>query len=735
MALVPTQQSLVFHHDAISLAVSVAFIAVVLALAIAAARRARFRPAICALESLRVLIATAIAVTLNQPEWLEQYIPEARPALLLLRDASGSMATSDLPHPDGRAEGRSRDEVARSMVDSASWEPLKKDFDLHQTTFSSGLTNPAEGTDINDALANALESYPHLKGVVLLSDGDWNTGNPPAQEAVRYRMRGVPVFAVPIGSSSRLPDIVLSGFDAPAFAIAGKPLRIPFTIESTLPRDEDLVVEMKTDTGEVVSQPIRLSAMGRVQDAITWKPTKEGAFKLTLTVPPGAGERILTNNSAEAPIAVRKERLRVLIIETLPRWEFRYLRNALERDPGVQVECLLFHPDLGKPGSGRGYLSAFPKADELARYDVVFLGDVGATPGQLAGDQCSALRKAVRDQASGLVFLPGPVGNQLSLDGTELEDLIPVVWDSANRRGHGSATPGRITLTETGNRSLLTKLEDTDEANLKVWQGLPGFHWHGPAYRAKSGTDVLAIHDSAGNEFGRTPLLVTKTFGAGKLLYMGTDAAWRWRKGVEDRYHYRFWGQVVRWMAYQRNMSSGDRIRLFYSPDRPRTDASVTLNANVASVTGEPLRDGQVIATITAPSGKTSTVRLRSAGEDAWGLFTGTFTPIEVGEHQAVIACAEADASLSTTLSVQGQSRERVGQPMRKDVLTEIANITRGQLLETADPQMLVQALSKLPKQEMQERRVPIWAHPYWAISIVLLLGVFWGARKAVGSF
>ena len=72
---------------------------------------------------------------------------------------------------------------------------------------------------------------------------------------------------------------------------------------------------------------------------------------------------------------------------------------------------------------------------------------------------------------------------------------------------------------------------------------------------------------------------------------------------------------------------------------------------------------------------------------------------------------------------------------MRKDVLTEIANITRGQLLETADPQMLVQALSKLPKQEMQERRVPIWAHPYWAISIVLLLGVFWGARKAVGSF
>ena len=51
-------------------------------------------------------------------------------------------------------------------------------------------------------------------------------------------MRHVPVFAVPLGSESRLPDVELTSFDVPAFAIAGKPLRIPFTIESSLPRDE-----------------------------------------------------------------------------------------------------------------------------------------------------------------------------------------------------------------------------------------------------------------------------------------------------------------------------------------------------------------------------------------------------------------------------------------------------------------------------------------------------------------
>ena len=57
------------------------------------------------------------------------------------------------------------------------------------------------------------------------------------------------------------------------------------------------------------------------------------------------------------------------------------------------------------------------------------------------------------------------------------------------------------------------------------------------------------MHQESSNAFGRIPLLVTRTFGAGKILFMGTDGAWRWRRGVEDLYHYRFWGQVVRWMS------------------------------------------------------------------------------------------------------------------------------------------------------------------------------------------
>ncbi len=729
-------QTLVFTQTPTSLAVAVTFVVIIVALAWMAWQRSGFRRATGLLEGLRILIAVAIAVTLNQPELREIFKPTHKPTIAVLADVSRSMETRDMVDADNpAAELGTRAERAKPLLDPELWRGVAQTMEVVIEPFSSGPETGEEGTDLNRALSAAAEQHPRLSAVVLVSDGDWNSGDPPAHAATRLRMRGVPVFAVPFGSATRLPDVELTSFEVPTFAVAGKPLRAPFTIESSLPRDEVAVLEMKSSTGDVVTKTVTIPAMSRLRDVITWKPEKPGELKLTLTVPKTGDEKLLENNAIDAPLAIRKERLRVLVLESFPRWEYRYLRNALERDPGVEVNCLLLHPDLGKPGVGRGYLDAFPKDDVLTTYDVVFLGDVGIDKGQLTMEQCAALQKLVRDQAAGFVFMPGLRGNEASLQTTPLAELLPVVWDETQPRGWGTSAPGRFVLTETGVHSLLTKLEDTDEASARIWQSLPGFQWYAPALRAKAGTEILATHATETNRFGRVPLIVTKTYGAGKILFMGTDGAWRWRKGVEDKYHYRFWGQVVRWMAYQRNMSSGEKMRLFYSPDRPTAGAILTLNANVTSLGGEPLRDGAVIAQITAPSGKTSSLRLTPAGEDAWGLFTGAFAPSEPGEYNVRLTCADAGSALDAQISVQGTSREKRGQPAQLDVLREIAQLTRGRMIENADPAQVVAAIASLPQPEPQERRLQLWAHPAWAGSVIFLLGVFWAGRKAAGSF
>ena len=352
--------------------------------------------------------------------------------------------------------------------------------------------------------------------------------------------------------------------------------------------------------------------MGRTNDWIAWKPAETGDVTLTLEVPVRADETSADNNRLTVPISIREEKLRVLVVESYPRWEYRYLRNALSRDPGVELSCLLFHPGLGKAGGGnKDYIKQFPRGlDELTRFDVVFLGDVGVGDGQLTEEQCGWLNGLVEHQASGIVFMPGLQGRQFSLLDTALNELYPVVLDDAQRGGWGSRTPCRFELTELGRRSLLTKLADTEQENAEVWEDLPGFQWYAPVVRARPGVEVLAVHGDAQNNSGRLPLLATRTYGAGKVLFMGTDGAWRWRKGVEDTYHYRFWGQVVRWMAYQRNMAKGGTMRLYYSPDQPRVGGILMLNANVMERSGEPLQRGDVSARITAPSGEIRDDRL-----------------------------------------------------------------------------------------------------------------------------
>lgn len=735
---------LAFMTTPASIALSVAVVLVTVGLSYWSWRRGGFRRVHGIQELLRITIVAVVALLFNQPEWVEEYRPEDKPTIAVLWDTSRSMQTRDVviqSQTEGMASQNTgyttREAITRlasikRLTDLQAWDKLEERYKVVIEPIA--VPRSGQGTDLNTPLAEAAQRFNNLLGIVLISDGDWNIGHPPVEAATRLRMKEVPVFTIAAGSSTRLPDVELVSVDLPTFGVAGKVVRIPFTIDSALPRDYLTTVTLRTSDGETVTEDVRIAAMGRTSDSIAWKPERTGDYTVTIDIPRHTDETIIDNNTRSAPIAIREEKLKVLVVESYPRWEYRYLRNALSRDPGVDVACLLFHPGLSKVGGGSNdYIKQFPDGiEELSKFDVVFLGDVGAEPGQLDEEDCRLLKGLVEHQASGLVFMPGWQGRQFSLLDTELGDLYPVVLDSSQPEGWGSRTPSRFQLTERGRRSLLTKLADTQAENVQVWEDLPGFQWHAPVFRAKAGTEILAVHGDMSNEYGRLPLLVTRTFGAGKVLFMGTDGAWRWRKGVEDKYHYRFWGQVVRWMAYQRNMVKGETMRLFYTPDQPDLRQTLALHAHVMDDAGEPLSRGDVVVRIVAPSGKSETVRLLPEGEE-WGVFHGHYVPQEPGEHTMTLACKQTTASLEAQFFVQGDAIEQIGKPARPEVLEEIARVTGGKAVTGNEVDEIVQSLAVLPQPPPSIRRLALWSHPLSAALVIFLLGAFWVWRKAMG--
>ena len=159
------------------------------------------------LECLRFLATFAVVILLWQPEWLTTLHPNTKPQIAILWDDSKSMTTIDATLPpdlSDKAEVVSRADWVKKALASELWKPLEANGanEISTTAFatpsSPSTLNPqpstSSGTDLEQPLADLLDKQTNLRAVVLLSDGDYNIGQPPVAAAQKLRLRGVPLF-------------------------------------------------------------------------------------------------------------------------------------------------------------------------------------------------------------------------------------------------------------------------------------------------------------------------------------------------------------------------------------------------------------------------------------------------------------------------------------------------------------------------------------------------------------
>ena len=198
--------------------------------------------AVAKLEVLRALIVALIALLLNQPEWIEQYQPDTKPTIAVLWDDSRSMETRDvLVEGVGGKQAITRAEAVKPLLDSKAWSELDNRLNVVLQPISSVVKSaeemagernaePTVGdaeakttvTNLKDPLLETASRVGQLMGIVLISDGDWNDGQPPVEAASRLRTKQIPVFTVAAGSANRLPDVELLSVDIPTFGAGGE---------------------------------------------------------------------------------------------------------------------------------------------------------------------------------------------------------------------------------------------------------------------------------------------------------------------------------------------------------------------------------------------------------------------------------------------------------------------------------------------------------------------------------
>ncbi len=721
-------------------------------------RRATSRFALL-MAGLRAALLGLILLALLGPVVRLSTQTPARRSVLVLLDDSASMALRDIrtadadvrraliaqgvldpakgldqPTPAGRPPRPSRVELVRAAFASRRLDllgRLGRDADVRLFSFGRGdhaadldavdhLTAAGPATPLGDAVRDLLakgRGQP-TAAVVLVTDGSSNAGTSPLAAAAAAGADGVPLLVWGVGLSDAR-DVVVSDVYAPDVAFVKDD--VPVTVRVCGVGLAGQVGHVVLKLGEAVVDERDVTFDGGEQTVtLRATPTAPGTFPLTASIAARPDEATTANNAAATRVRVVDGKLKVLLVDSAPRWEFKYLQAALLRDRRVSLKCLLQDADPGVSADAASpYVAAFPatRADLFDHYDLVILGDVD--PAGFTAAQADTLAEFVDHFGGGVLVVPGRRFGVARYAGSPLGKLLPV--DPATAKPADGTRPVALTRTPAGERSPTLKLAADPRASDAAWAGLPPVYWALPA-APRRGAEVLLVDPADADR----AVVAVQPYGRGQAMYVGTDNTWRWRQGVGDRLYATFWGQLVQRLALPHLLGESRHAQV--ATDRPTYPVGdrVRIVARIYDGGFAPLADPTVPGTLVASGHATPLVL--SAVPDEPGVYRGEFVATAAGDftfHPDREPAAEA------AFTVTAGSRELAETAMDEPLLREMAAASGGAFFREEDLIRLPDAVTpRAVDAAVTTVDVALWSTPAYLLLMVAIATAEWVVRK-----
>lgn len=740
-----------------------------------------------ALGFTRVAVLLMLVSVLAGPYLKIDYEIDKRPVVALLFDRSQSMqlpagpfeaddeaakvrrALGDKTSPGETSPGQAgaearkaldrmgRAKLAESVVQAAAATfsaPMAEKFDVRYYTFAREPSplgvDPAHpefadppdpggsATHLGDAVGRVLDDAAGrpIAGLFVFSDGQNTGGRSPADAAGAAARLGAPLFAVPVGSTARLKDVAIVDVFTSSLVAVGDTASVSVTVESQGFEARPVKVELREGDTLLDTKTLTLHDAEQQKVDLTFKAKEPGGKYLTVTVPPLPEEpaHLLPNNTDSAFVRVSDEKLRVLLVDGLPRWDFRFLKNAMRRDHGLGGRLNKDQPDVvleaelrRQPAEARG--KALPStAKELAEYHAVILGD--ASPQLLDSRFVAALAEAVRDHGLGLIVASGPRFMPQGYD-DRLRELLPV----RVRPGSGGLDapvykPFAMEPTPDGSVHEVLRLYDDPGRNQNAWSQMPPFFWSAAAERAAPAATVLAWNTGAEGRYGKLPLVAHHYAGQGTVLFVGTDSTWLWRQNVGDRFFYKFWGQAIRFVA-RRDKGDQKKSWIEVRPVRAQPGEEAHVELMAIGPEGAP-RTERVLPVRLVAAGATGTLEL-AADPATRGRYTGKFLPKEAGEYRLAYDPGGGGPAVEARMRVVVAPEELRHPNVNRPALESLANGTGGRLVELPDLAAVPPTLQGESRLTQVHREASLWDNWLTLVVVMSLYSLDVALRRLAG--
>ena len=596
-----------------------------------------------------------------------------------------------------------------------------------------------EQTALGLAARQVLEDFRGTPpaAVIVFTDGVASTddGDRLSSVASIARQQAVPFYPVGIGSTLPPLDLYLHDMLVDEVAFVNDPIQFLAKVKAFGTHQEEVLVRLVDQaTGKVLAtKAVALGSEGEpVKLELTYTPLQPGEYDFQLIADPIEEESNKLNNREVRHISVRRDRIRVLLVDSVPRYEFRYLKHLLERDRTVDLKTVLQSADLEYTQEDETALKQFPiQRDELFSFDVVILGDVD--PQDLGSGSWQHLEQFLSEKGGGLIFIAGERHNPEVFRGTPLEAVLPIELADVSRPDPlAASTVGfRPSLTPAAVHSSLFRFADTQQKSREIWNSLAELYWYVSAPSLRPGAVALAVHPGQSMAQGSVPIISLQRFGAGKVIFHATDESWRWRIRMGERYYGHYWIQTIRFLSRSRLLGEDRAAEL--SADRRVYSRGETAQLQVRFHDEQIAINEQrpVSVIIETPDGSQQTVEL-SRQPDLPRSFSAGYKPVQTGSYHAWIAEPSfTEAPPSADFRVEAPVKELLRRDVDQADLELTAKKTRGQCYSLAEVDKLPQHLPPGRPVPLQSGTpIPLWNR--WELITLFcgLLAAEWILRK-----
>ena len=591
-------------------------------------------------------------------------------------------------------------------------------------------------TSLDQTLRDALSAPSPGTAVVLLSDGGHNAEGSPEEFALEMKEAGIPVFTVGYGAEVPPADLSLVDVLVPESVFSEEHLHGLLAIHDSMPPGIPATVRVESQGKKLWEQNFTTDGKGErrfdfafpVRELTGPLATESDKTLRSLTVQVAASgdqaalEKTRANNAREIALHLLTKKRKLLILDGRPRWETRYIHNHFDRDDRWQAEVIF--DDLN-PAAGAGSIATrFPKTrDDLLSYDLVILGDLA--PSRLKPEQAEWLVEFVEKRGGGIILVDGERGH---LAGWERTKILPVT----NRR---SAKPGaallKWQLAPEGESVPALRLSDSSSANATLWPTLPEARWAAEITPLPGAVTLASVASAA--SAARQPAIVFRPFGAGAVLYVGSDELWRWRYQVADLYHQRLWMQLAAWIAAPPFQAEAKTVAIGTDHLRHAAGERAEVRVRLRDGKGGIVADGKPRAFLMHNGEEIASLELEPDPTHA-GVYRGLTPPLRPGTVEIAVAespsAPRSEIRLSLRVNDTG-NQELASLTMNRPLLEAMATTSGGRFLrEEQAADELPGLLQTLDRKQTITRETILWSSWWWLGAIVVLLTAEWLLRK-----